>query len=67
MKLVESWESTRRAKHIDIRHHHVREMIENGEIVIKHIKSKDQPADVLTKNLPMAAFEKHKRFIMNLD
>ncbi len=66
MKLAESWESTRRTKHIDIRFHNIREMIENEEITLKHIKSKDQPADILTKNLPVTTFEKHKRFLMNL-
>ncbi len=66
MKLAENWESTRRTKHIDIRFHYIREMIKNEEIVLKHVKSANQPADTLTKSLPVVAFEKHRRLIMNL-
>ncbi len=61
MKLAENWESTKCTKHIDIRYHHIREMIENEEIEIMHIKSTNQPADAMTKSLPVMAFEKHKR------
>ncbi len=67
IKLAENWASTKRTKHIDVRHHYVRELVENKMIEIKHISSENQPADMLTKNLSQATFEKHKRFAMNLD
>lgn len=40
-----------RAKHIDIRHHFVRELIEDGRIDIIHCSSADNCADMLTKAL----------------
>lgn len=38
-----------RSKHIDIRYHFIRECVEQGEVVIKHVRTEDQRADVLTK------------------
>ncbi len=67
INLAENWASTKRTKHIDVRHHYVRELVENGIINIKHISSGEQPADMLTKKLPKTTYEKHRRFIMNLD
>ncbi len=67
IKLAENWSSTKRTKHIDVRHHYVRELMEKEIIEIKHVSSENQPADMLTKNVPKATFEKHKRFIMNLN
>ena len=47
-----------RTKHIDVRHHFVREVVESGKLVLQHIPSSDMPADVLTKPLPNP---KHQR------
>ena len=38
-------------KHIDIRHHFVRDIFEDGEIDVKYIASEKMPADLLTKSL----------------
>ena len=38
-----------RTKHIDVRHHFVRDIIEEGEILLKKIHTSHNPADMLTK------------------
>jgi len=40
-----------RTKHIDIRHHFIREVQEAGVIALKFIPTNEQPADMLTKSL----------------
>lgn len=40
-----------RTKHIDIRHHFVREIVDAGLIRLEHVASEEMPADVLTKAL----------------
>ena len=45
-----------RSKHIDIRYHFIRECVEEGKVVVEHVNSKDQRADILTKAL---AYVKH--------
>jgi len=46
----------RRSKHIDIRHHFLRDQVEKGEITIR-ITTQRMMADALTKALPKAKFQ----------
>ncbi|XP_036341057.1 secreted RxLR effector protein 161-like [Rhagoletis pomonella] len=41
-----------RTKHIDVRHHHIRDMINEGVVSIKYIPSEEMAADNLTKAVP---------------
>jgi hypothetical protein len=53
-----------KTKHIDIRCQYIRnDMVEKNRLVIEHIAGKDQPADALTKQLPIDQF---RRFIYEL-
>lgn len=47
-----------RSKHIDVRYHFIREYVEQGLIVIKHVRTNEQRADILTKALSAEKFEK---------
>ena len=38
-----------RTKHIDVMYHFVREIIEEGRVLVQKIKTDDNPADKLTK------------------
>ena len=49
----------RRSKHIDIRFHYIREVINKGSVEVFHIPGEDNPADMLTKNLGLV---KHTKF-----
>jgi hypothetical protein len=40
-----------RTKHIDIRHHFLRDHAIKGDIIILHVGSNDQSADIFTKPL----------------
>ncbi|TYJ97126.1 gag-pol polyprotein [Cucumis melo var. makuwa] len=46
-----------RTKHIDIRHHFVRELVEDKVIKFDHIRSNLQLADIFTKPLDASSFE----------
>jgi hypothetical protein len=48
----------KRSKHIDVRAHFVRELAEEGKLIIEHIASKDQVADLLTKPIPSTQFRR---------
>lgn len=45
-------------KHIEVRHHFIREKIVSGEIKLKYISTVDQIADIFTKALGRTAFER---------
>lgn len=57
-----------RSKHIDVRYHFIRECVEKGLIIIKHV-STEQRADVLTKPMSLVKFEKMRDLlgVKNLD
>lgn len=44
-------------KHIDIRHHFIRELVEEKNVVLSYIKIEDQLADFLTKPLDSHRFK----------
>ena len=45
-----------RTKHIDVRYHFVREIIDEGDILLVKIDTKENPADMLTKVVPGIKF-----------
>jgi hypothetical protein len=47
-----------RTKHIDIRYHFIREAVENGKINMQYIPTNDNIADIFTKPLAKAKFER---------
>ncbi|CAB1118960.1 unnamed protein product [Ectocarpus sp. CCAP 1310/34] len=54
------------SKHIDVRHHFLRSLTEEGRIKISHVSSKEQHADILTKALPRALFEVNRDIVLGL-
>ena len=41
-----------KVKHIDIRHHYIRDLLESGAIAIEYVPSTENLADLFTKPLP---------------
>jgi hypothetical protein len=54
-----------RTKHIDIRAYALRDMVREGTVVLSHIETKDQLADMLTKTQLKHTFLRHRDIIMN--
>ena len=46
-----------RTKHIEIRHHFIRELVHNKEVHLAYVPTKEQLADIFTKALPREQFE----------
>lgn len=40
-----------KSKHIDIRHHYIRELIKNGRLTLKYLRTDEMTADIFTKAL----------------
>ena len=58
--LTKNPEHHARSKHIDIRHHFVREQVAVGTIAVDYVPTEEMVADVLTKALPR---DKHHKLI----
>ena len=54
---------TRNARHVDIRYHHIRDLIQNGTIEVLHVPSRDMAADGLTKALGAIKFKEFRSLI----
>ena len=55
-----------RTKHIDVRYHFIRELVEPKVLNIQYTDSSNQHTDILTKPLGLEAFARHRSFLMNL-
>ena len=47
-----------RTKHIDIRHHYIRDLVDDKVITLEHVDTEEQIADIFTKALDANQFEK---------
>ena len=52
-----------RTKHIDIRHHYIRELVNKKLVSLKHVRTIANRADILKKPLDVARFETLRREI----
>ena len=46
-----------RTKHIDVKYHYVRDVVTQGKLKVCKISTHDNPADMMTKPVPVAKFE----------
>ena len=53
-----------KVKHIDIRHHYIRELLRSGAITMEQVSSADNLADLFTKPLPR---DHHRRLLTALN
>ena len=56
-----------RTKHIDTRYHFVREYVEDGILKIVYVRSEDNDADILTKNVDSKTYWRHCQKFMRYD
>ncbi|KAI0999084.1 hypothetical protein K3495_g9112 [Podosphaera aphanis] len=63
LALAENPEFHQRTKHIAIKHHYIREQVQNGFIDLWFVPTEDMVADGLTKPLPTV---KHQQFVEQL-
>lgn len=49
-----------RTKHIELRHHFIRDLVQDGEVSLKFINTNEQVADIFTKSVSTEKFTKFK-------
>ena len=67
LQLTKNPVSNSNSKHIDVRHHFLGELVRQGDIIVNHVPSEYQHADILTKVLAFDLFAIHRRFLTNLN
>ena len=57
IKMTENLVFHDKSKHIEIKNHFIRDMVQKGVVKLKYVPTKEQVADVLTKPLAHVKFE----------
>ena len=63
--LSKDLKSCQRSRHVERRYLKVRELVAQGDIVVRYRETSENPADVLTKPLDAATFNKHVATLMS--
>ena len=61
IKTANNMIQSERTKHIDVRHHFIREKVAEKRIEVKYLRTDDQIADIFTKSLQRVKHEKFTR------
>lgn len=56
ISMINTYENSKRGKHIDIRYHFIKNLCLNKEICVNYVSSNHNVADLLTKALPKQKF-----------
>jgi hypothetical protein len=65
--IANSWSVGGRMRHVDVRNYFLQELIDQGLLVIKHIAGEQHDADIFTKNVMSAIFNKHVPLYVGTD
>ena len=57
--LTNSWSVGGRTRHVDMCKYFLRELKDQGLLVIRHISGESDDADIFTKNVTSAIFDRH--------
>ena len=63
LKIANNATAIKRTKHIDVRHHFLREHVKQGTITIVPVSTKEQLADIMTKVLGKELFLRFREYI----
>lgn len=58
--------SSRRVRHIDVKHHMLRDVVDEGVIKVKHTMSREQHADASTKALGVETLDRHRDLLLKI-
>lgn len=65
IKVAKSRLSSQRTRHVDVKHHIVRDAFEGGIVCVEHVCSEEQNSNILTKVLDVNNLETQARFLLN--
>ena len=57
--IANSWSVGGRTRHVDVRNYFLRELKDQGLLVIRHVSGESNDADIFTKNVTSAIFDRH--------
>ena len=61
VNLANNWSVGGQTRHVDMRNYFLRELKDEGVLIIRHVAGEDNEADISTKNTSGPVFKKHIR------
>lgn len=55
-----------RTKHVDVQFHFIKERFQRGDLSVDFVKTQDQMADMMTKQLGGPEFRRHRTIVMGM-
>ena len=65
--LANNWSVGGRTRHVDVRNYFLRDLKDEGTLVIRHVPGDDNDADIFTKNVTAAIHERHIPKFVGID
>ena len=65
--IANSWSVGGRMHHVDVRNYFFQELMDQGLLVIRHIAGEQSNADIFTKNVTSAIFDRHVPLYVGTD
>ena len=62
--LANNWNVSGRTRHIEVRQYFLRQLKETNQILVRWTRGSEMIADLFTKNLPTALFEKYSKYFV---
>ena len=66
INLAENPLSSSNSKHIDVRYHFLRGLVGTADLSVKHLRTRGQHADILTKAIGKESVDKHRDFLLGI-
>ena len=57
--LANNWSVGGRTRHVDVRNHFLRDLKDEGLLIIRHVPGDENDADIFTKNVTGPIFQRH--------
>ena len=64
--MVNGTHSSKRSKHIDIKHHLIRDAVDEGKVRVTYVKTENIHTNALTKSLDRMMCEQYVNALMNV-
>jgi hypothetical protein len=65
--LANNWSVGGRTRHVDVRNHFLRDLKDEGLLVVKHVPGVENDADIFTKNVTGPIFQTHLPVFVGID
>ena len=65
--LANNWSVGGRTRHVDVRNHFLRDLKDEGLLIVRHVPGEENNTDIFTKNVTRPIFQRHLSTFVGTD